>query len=80
MDKAAIVYDRNDILGEGTFGYVFSGTFCCENRESPPAVAVKLIQHKYVNTDEREIKALEKLRGHPNIIRLYGVEKDDDYQ
>lgn len=79
MDKVVIECNNNDILGEGTFGYVFSGIFCFENGNRTP-VAVKRIHHKNVNSDEREIKALETLKEHPNTVRLYGAKKDGDYQ
>lgn len=75
-----ISYDRKNLLGEGGFGFVFRGTFRDGESGEESTVAVKQIQHGNVNTDEREVDALKKLRDHPNVIRLYGTEKDEHFQ
>lgn len=79
MAETEITYDRGNILGKGGFAFVFGGTFRCENGERIE-VAVKRLQHGDVNANEREVNALQQLKDHPNIIRMYGTQKDLDFR
>ncbi|KZS01623.1 Uncharacterized protein APZ42_001668, partial [Daphnia magna] len=65
-----IKYDRKAILGEGGSGTVFKGEF--RGRK----VAVKRVILRHV--EGREEKALLKL-DHPNIVKLFHCEKDEDF-
>lgn len=75
----SIAYDRGDILGQGGFAYVYSGTLLGNNGERIK-VAVKRLQLGDLNTNKREVCAMEKLKGHPNIVDFFGAEEDDDFQ
>ncbi len=65
-----IQYNREVQLGEGGSGSVFPGTF--QGRE----VAVKRVLLNMANGNEEE--ALKKLN-HPNIVKLFYVERTDDF-
>ncbi len=80
MDKTKIVsdslsYDDNEILGKGTAGFVFRGSF---GQDKNP-VAVKRVQLASLRKDEefqkREEDALASL-DHPNVVKLFHVEDD----
>jgi serine/threonine protein kinase len=64
-------YDTRKVLGSGSFGTVFSGTFCGEH------VAVKRIQ--IVNLDKREEEAMRKLN-HRNVIRLLHTREEGEFK
>jgi serine/threonine protein kinase len=67
-----IKFDRNAVLGRGYYGIVFKGEW------NNKIVAVKRIElAKCENKKEEE--ALQKL-DHPNVVKLYHVEKDDDFR
>lgn len=64
-------------IGEGSYSNVYSGVFRTQGSPSHECVAVKIYKngtgyaHQYSNsTIVREIDALRRLAGHPNIIRL----------
>lgn len=79
IEIGRIAYNVNGILGQGGFAYVYSGTLRGENGERI-GVAVKRILNGNVNTDKREVEALKKLKGHPNIVDLFGAEKDENFK
>lgn len=74
-----IEYDKSEILGKGLFVKIFRGTFRdVDEKEETKPVAVKCIEHdgdKYINFGI-ETNNLKQLRGHPNVVSIYGVEKD----
>ena len=85
MDKTKIVsdslsYDENEILGKGSAGFVFSGSF---GQEDKTPVAVKRLQLASLRKDEefqkREEAALAGL-SHPNVIKLLHVEEDSTFR
>ena len=65
------------LLGERGSGEVFKGKF----KGITDDVAVKRIkkmqQETLTNTDEWE--TLSRISGHPNVVRYYTTEQDDDY-
>jgi predicted Ser/Thr protein kinase len=66
--------DRQKILGKGTFGIVFEGTWC--NLK----VAIKRIPIDNVAIcNEREESAL-KMFHHEHVIKLFHVEEDQDFK
>jgi serine/threonine protein kinase len=65
-----IQYNRKVPLGEGGYGSVFPGTF--QGRE----VAVKRVLLNMANFNEEE--ALKKL-DHPNIVKIFHVECNNDF-
>eukprot|EP00668_Euglena_longa_P041432 GGOE01054539.1.p1 GENE.GGOE01054539.1~~GGOE01054539.1.p1 ORF type:complete len:618 (-),score=158.79 GGOE01054539.1:645-2447(-) len=74
-------YDIFRKVGEGSFGEVLQ----CRNRHTSEIVAIK--KFKTSDTDEatkelneREIKILQELRGHPGIVELKEVFLDNTYQ
>lgn len=69
-----ISFDPNTVIGEGNTSTVYDGKF--QNRD----VAVKQIAKTQLQVVEREIDLLVKSDGHPNILRYFFVEQDNDYQ
>ena len=68
-----IIIDKNKILGQGGYGTVFEGTW--GNKK----VAVKRIQLVNIDNGNKEETALLKL-DHPNVIKLYHIESDEDFK
>ena len=68
-----IIIDKNKILGQGGYGTVFEGTW--GNKK----FAVKRILLENIDNDNKEEKALLKL-DHPNVIKLYHVESDENFK
>lgn len=79
IEIGRIAYDTTHILGQGAFARVHQGTFRGENGERIK-VAVKRLMQGNFNTDEREVKALERLKGHPSIVYFFGTEQDDNFK
>ena len=67
-----IDYYRNELLGEGGFAKVFDG------RWNEKKVAVKRVQLLDVGSTQEE-EALQRLN-HPNVIKLFHVENNDDFR
>ena len=74
-----ICYDRKKCIGEGGFAQVFEGNW----GKSWLKVAVKRIQlpskEKEKEKSKREENALRALE-HPNIVKLYHVEEDENFK
>ena len=68
-----IIIDKNKILGQGGYGTVFEGPWGNEK------FAVKRILLENIDNDNKEEKALLKL-DHPNVIKLYHVESDENFK
>jgi serine/threonine protein kinase len=66
-----IKLDNQVRLGRGEFGSVFSGTF--QGRK----VAIRRIE--LIDASDNEVEALQQL-DHPNIIKLFCVECNDDFK
>ncbi|XP_046439760.1 serine/threonine-protein kinase/endoribonuclease ire-1-like isoform X2 [Daphnia pulex] len=66
-----LVINRNRILGEGRYGYVFEGTW------EETRVAVKRIEIE--RTNEREETALQQC-DHHNVITLLDVQSDQNFK
>uniref|UniRef100_A0A0N8D375 non-specific serine/threonine protein kinase n=1 Tax=Daphnia magna TaxID=35525 RepID=A0A0N8D375_9CRUS len=71
MEGGKITFNRDAKLGEGAYGLVFRGEF--EGRQ----VAVKRVLLNKINKTEEE--CLRKLK-HPNIIKLFHSESDNDFR
>jgi serine/threonine protein kinase len=69
----SISIDREKILGKGGYGIVYEGTW------RDIKVAVKRIQIENVENNKGGEEALRKL-DHPNVVKLYHVESDDDFK
>ena len=67
-----IIFDKEKILGNGAYGYVFKGK--CNGQEA----AVKRIDQNR-RCDDREEQAL-KVLNHPNVVKLLEVEDDDNFR
>ena len=65
-------FNREDVLGKGSFGTVFRGTF-----QNATDVAIKRIIKLEVNKFETDI--MPTIDHHPNIIHYYCVEEDVDF-
>ncbi|XP_046638443.1 serine/threonine-protein kinase/endoribonuclease IRE2-like isoform X2 [Daphnia pulicaria] len=68
-----LTLDRKKILGEGGFATVFEGAY------DGVKVAVKRIPLEKAASIEQEEKALKMLH-HPNVIKLFHVEEDQDFR
>ncbi|XP_020579259.1 calcium-dependent protein kinase 18-like [Phalaenopsis equestris] len=74
-------YAIGKLLGHGQFGYTFVAT----NRANGDRVAVKRIEkakmiHPIAVEDvKREVKILQALKGHENVVHFYNSFEDDDY-
>jgi serine/threonine protein kinase len=66
-------FDRKKVLGEGGFAKVYEGVW------GGTKVAVKRIVVGDAATNEQEEKAL-KMLDHPNVIKLFHVEEDQDFK
>jgi serine/threonine protein kinase len=64
--------ENKEILGTGYFGIVYEGTW------NGRMVAVKRIQSD-TTSNEREEEALKTLH-HPNVVKLFHVEKDEYFK
>lgn len=73
IEVKSIVYVKNKLLGVGGFSKVYKGYFRGEK------VAVKIIPKFYKEQVEEEIKNLRKGDRHPNIIRYFIHEEDDNF-
>lgn len=64
-------------LGRGHYATVFRG----RNKASGQLVAIKRIRRALARpaTLKTEIRALRKVKGHPNIVQLYDVYYNDEY-
>ena len=80
-------YDMKTILGRGTFGIVFKGSFEIDSysrdtkEPSSTAVAVKRIQNPEPEAPsiQREVELMKRAGDHPNILRYICTEKDDKF-
>jgi serine/threonine protein kinase len=68
-----IKIDRSKILGSGSYGIVFEGTW------NGKKVAVKRVQIANTESSKPEEEALQKL-DHPNVIKLFDVQSDEDFR
>ncbi|KZS18142.1 Uncharacterized protein APZ42_016160 [Daphnia magna] len=76
--KKSVDYNKNDVLGTGISGQVFSGTFNGEK------VAVKrILKNVGNNLDEAAQKKEEdtmKILDHQNVLKLIDVQNDDNFK
>ena len=60
-------------LGSGGYSYVLPGTY------KDQIVAVKRIQLLDA-TEDNEVKVMQQILDHPNIVKLLHVENNDDFR
>mmetsp|Transcript_21433 Transcript_21433/g.42059 ORF Transcript_21433/g.42059 Transcript_21433/m.42059 type:complete len:480 (+) Transcript_21433:636-2075(+) len=72
-----VSFSKENELGRGHYAVVFKG----RNRATGQLVAVKRIRRSLARpaTLKTEIRALRKVRGHPNIVNLYDCFYNADY-
>ncbi|KAJ9561111.1 hypothetical protein OSB04_006271 [Centaurea solstitialis] len=76
-------YEVGEEVGRGHFGYTLSAT-CKSGDHSGQKVAVKVIPKAKMTTAiavedvRREVKILQALAGHDNLVRFYDAFEDDD--
>ncbi|KHG24389.1 Calcium-dependent protein kinase 28 [Gossypium arboreum] len=74
-------YTTGKLLGHGQFGY----TYVAIDNENGDRVAVKKIEKMKmvlpiaVEDVKREVKILEALKGHENVVQFYNAFEDDSY-
>ncbi|XP_045027711.1 probable serine/threonine-protein kinase irlB [Daphnia magna] len=71
MEGKKITFERNATLGKGAYGYVFRGKF-----EGIQVAVKRVLLDGNIKRNEEE--CLKKLK-HPNIIKLFHSESDDDF-
>ncbi len=73
-----LCYSENEILGKGSAGFVFRGSF---DHDKIP-VAVKRVQLASMQKEAIQKREEEALKGldHPNVVKLYHVENDKDFK
>jgi serine/threonine protein kinase len=69
----SIEFERETVLGKGGYGVAYEGEW--NNKR----VAVKRIVLAQCENNEREKEALKWL-DHPNVVKFYHVESDDDFR
>lgn len=67
-------FEKGEVIGEGTYGIVFFA----RSKDSSQPLAIKKMkvldnQDGFPITSLREVKILQKLSGHPNIVALKEV-------
>jgi len=71
-------YDSDDLIGRGSFGtIVFKGVF-----EGVKPVAIKRIRRTSADSSvefKKEAEITLRVSDHPNIIRYFCYEMDDDF-
>ena len=67
-----LFFNREDVLGHGSFGHVYRGKF-----KGEIDVAIKRIVKFEVNKFERDF--MPTIENHPNIIHFFCVEEDVDF-
>jgi serine/threonine protein kinase len=65
-------YDRSNVIGRGSHGVVYAGTFKGEE------VAVKRIQLMDYEYDREAI--INPFLNHPNIVQFKHYEEDEDFR
>ncbi|XP_057818780.1 calcium-dependent protein kinase 28 isoform X2 [Cryptomeria japonica] len=74
-------YSIGKLLGHGQFGYTFVAT----HKHTAERVAVKRIEKKKIvlpiafEDVKREVKILQALNGHENVVQFYNAFEDDDF-
>ena len=73
-----IVYDRKSKLGKGSFGTVYRGTL---DGQWPVAVKRVLFEDDdtMLPTIQKEAELLTEVGDHPNVLRHFHTEKDQDF-
>ncbi len=83
-DEWKIYYDKNHILGQGSYTTVFKGKLVKKNGDDAQAidVAIKRLEKLNLNHDEvisMEIKIIkQKKLNHPNVVKFLHIEEQDD--
>ncbi len=65
-------YDRSNVIGRGSYGVVYAGTFKGEN------VAVKQIHLMVSNLANNREVLNQQLLNHPNIVQFKDYQEDID--
>lgn len=86
-NQLRIKYERDKILGRGSYGTVYLGKLLTEKGIVMGQVAVKRILKRYddvssqnlsTNLEDREFIHQLKLGKHPNVVQLLHWEEDGD--
>ena len=73
-----ISFNRCDLIGSGSYGDVYQGTFVPTESGVVIDVAVKRILKTKVESNFEQI-IMDHIDYHPNVIRYYCVETDLDF-
>lgn len=69
----AFEYVEKNILGQGTFGFVYDGRCSCHGR-----VAIKKVAIDHIDQETKEDELMNL--NHPNVVRLYHIESDNSFR
>ncbi len=82
LEKGTVIggqYEIERVLGQGGMGVVYKAV----ERETGEAVALKVINAKYVRNDKAVDRLITEGRttrkiAHPNVVRIYGIGREGD--
>lgn len=74
-----LVYCKEDILGQGGFGFVFKGKLVLPEGDDEVDVAIKRLQTATLSKTFRERELKQKELNHQNVVKLYHVEENNDF-
>lgn len=73
-----VSYNRKDLLGDGSFGTVFKGKF--KESEDMPEIEVAIKRIQQINLLKNiETVVMAGIELHPNVLKYYCIEEDDDF-
>lgn len=72
-----LTFNRNDHLGGGSFGKVYKGKFKEFDGQPEIDVAIKRIERSDFKKMEEVV--IKSIQSHPNVLRYYCTEIDDDF-
>lgn len=81
IGKLGYINDVKNIVGQGSYGTVFSGFYLMSESSKPIPVAVKRVLRTYVDDGsiEREVALMKTAGDNLNILSCVHTEMNDDF-